>query len=144
MIDEDTLQSSQEIFDMEMLKAQHTWVGKTKKAYAFFHGVLAGFSLMHLIILLGVNSDAFLSVYAPLCMIVPFLFIVLANLGVILAFSLFLLYKGEVDERSKIKDENLGLYQSRKLKAGGIAAVLFICWGLITYTPAYTNQFYFL
>lgn len=127
-----------------MLKAQHTWIGKTKKAYAFFHGLLAGFSLLHLIIILSVDSNAFLSVYAPMCMVVPFIFIVLANLGLILSFSLFLLYRGECQERSKIKDTNLGLYQSRKLKAGTITFVLFICWVMITYTPAYTNQFYFM
>lgn len=99
------LQSSKEIFDYEMLKAQHSWIGKTRKAYQFFHGVLAGMSLFHLIMVLSPASKTiFLNVYAPVCIIVPFIFIVISNLGLILSLSLMLLYKSERDERDKIKD----------------------------------------
>lgn len=102
-------------------------------------------SLFHLIMVLSPSTETvFLNVYAPVCMIVPFIFIVISNLGLILSFSLYLLYRAECEDRAAMKDENLGIYQARKLKALTITITLFICWVILTYSPAFTNQIYFL
>ena len=68
-------------------------------------------SLLHIVMITSPSDDdVFLSVYAPVSLIVPFMFIFVVNLGVILSISLTLLYKSQVDERNKVKDVALPIY----------------------------------
>jgi len=77
-------------------------------------------------------------------MIVPFMFIFVSNLGVILSISLSLLYRSQVQERARMKDSQLPIYQGKFMKSATISAILIICWGLLMYSPRLTNEFYFL
>jgi len=40
-----------------MLIAQHNWIGKTRKAYQFFHGLLAGMGLLHMVMVTSPTTN---------------------------------------------------------------------------------------
>lgn len=59
------LKSNRENFDKEMKDIQKLWVNRVNKLFNLFLGILAGMSVMHLIVLLNQSDQAsFISLYA--------------------------------------------------------------------------------
>jgi len=70
------------------------WVNRTNKLFQLFLGLLAGMSLMHLMVIL-VKSDpeVFLDVYSKICNTITLVFMIFASFGLILSIALTMIYK---------------------------------------------------
>ena len=71
-------------------------------------GCLSGMSIIHTIIVLVPLQIKFVDYYRPLARIINLLFLVLANISLILCFAMVLIYKQKAEEKKRALDASSG------------------------------------
>jgi hypothetical protein len=71
-----------------------------------FLGLLAGMSLMHLVVIMNGSPDKleFLNVYAPISKDITIVFMVFTSFALIFGLCLTMIYKNKSDEKMRIMD----------------------------------------
>jgi hypothetical protein len=77
-----------------MKEIQKVWVNRTNKLFNMFLGLLAGMSLMHLIVILSQGEkSSFLQLYQRVSTFINTVFMIFTSFCLILGLSLTLIYR---------------------------------------------------
>jgi cellulose synthase/poly-beta-1,6-N-acetylglucosamine synthase-like glycosyltransferase len=138
------LQSSREFLEREMREIQKVWVNRTNKLFYMFLGLLAGMSLMHLIVLLSQNNKTlFLQLYQLISITVNAVFMIFTSLCFILGLALTLIYKQKSDEKMRNLDEFRLEFRQHYIVSSIITSFVALCLIIIYILPMYTNKFFY-
>ena len=103
-------------------------------------GCLSGMSIIHTIIVLVPLQIKFVDYYRPLARIINLLFLVLANISLILCFAMVLIYKQKAEEKKRALDASSGKLKQLHTVSSVILAFLFVAWAILFYLPNYTTM----
>lgn len=79
--------------DSEIFEAQQKLVNRINGFYMNILGCLAGMSVMHLILIFGIfDAEKFLDIYCPFAKNINLVFLIFANVSVILCLAITLIY----------------------------------------------------
>ena len=138
------LQSSREFLEREMREIQKVWVNRTNKLFYMFLGLLAGMSLMHLIVLLSQsNKTLFLQLYQLISITVNAVFMIFTSFCLVLGLALTLIYKQKSDEKMRNLDEFRLEFRQHYIVSTIITSFVAVCLVIIYILPMYTNKFYY-
>lgn len=127
----------------EIFRVQHFWINRINSFYMHVLGVLSGMSVLHLIVLLGVSDEKLLDIYSPFAKNINLVFLVFANIALILCFAMTLIYKQRLDEKLRAMDEIADKFK-HYYRISAVATFLQFCsWCLLFYLPNYTNQLHY-
>lgn len=127
-----------------MRDIQKVWVNRTNKLFYMFLGLLAGMSLMHLIVLLSQNNKTlFLQLYQLISITVNAVFMIFTSFCLILGLALTLIYKQKSDEKMRNLDEFRLEFRQHYIVSSIITAFVAVCLVIIYILPMYTNKFYY-
>ena len=89
-----------------MKEIQKVWVNRVNKLFNMFLGLLAGISILNLIVILS-QSDrtAFLQLFSKISTIINIVFMIFTSFCLVLGLSLTLIYKQKSDEKMRNMDE---------------------------------------
>lgn len=138
------LQSSRENFEIEMKEAQRLWVSRINKLFNLFLGLLAGMSLMHLIIILSQPDKlSFLQLYSKACHIIAVIFIALSSFALVLGVTLSLMYKQKTDEKMTNMNVFAMEFRQHYIMCLVSSILLAICTAISYVLPHFTNKFFY-
>lgn len=130
--------------ERELLKNQVLWIGRINALFAGSLGTLSGMSMLHIFILLSITDVAgFLEFYAKFARVINLIFLVLANLALILGITMSMVYKQKSQEKMRILDNDRHSHRSQYTVAVVISVILFVCWALLFAMPFYTIQIHY-
>jgi hypothetical protein len=130
--------------DSEILEAQKYWVNLINGFYMNILGCLAGMSVMHLILIFGIFDTAkFLEIYCRFAKNVNLVFLIFANIAVILCLAITLIYQQRVADMRKVLSDKVASFQRTYTISSIITLFLFLSWAVLFYLPNYTNQMFY-
>ena len=134
--------SSTELSDLEMISQQKLWLNRLMNSKNFFAGMLAGSFLCEIIILISISTvDSMLNNPVASCFnwitgIQQFI----ANVLIIITFTLGLIFSKKADDFSKNKND-MRLEFSHLAQICYVASFLtFVSWIFLHLLPYYTNK----
>lgn len=100
--------------------------------------------MLHIIILISISDVAnFIEFYAKFARNVNIIFLVLANLALILGLAMSFVYKQKTVEKMRMLDNERHSYRSQYNVAIVISVILFFCWVILFGLPYYTIQIHY-
>lgn len=80
--------------ELDLLKAQQTWINRINSLFTCSLGLLAGMSVLHIILISYITDQSrFIDLYAPFAMIFNLFLLILANFSMVLGVAIALIYK---------------------------------------------------
>ena len=80
--------------ERELLRLQILWIGRVNALFAGCLGTLSGMSMLHIIILISITETVkFTEFYAKFARNVNIIFLILANLALILGLTMSFVYR---------------------------------------------------
>ncbi len=136
--------SNRETYEREMKEVQRLWINRIHKLFHLFLGLLAGMSLIHLIVINNTASkEQFLSVYANICRDVNIVFMVFTTFALLLGICLAMIYKNKSDEKMRNMDPFRIEFRQQYMLSLIISLVIAIAQCLLYILPHFTNKFYY-
>ena len=130
--------------DSEIFEAQQQWVNRLNGFYMNILGCLAGMSVMHLIVIFGIFDTAkFLDIYCRFAKNINLVFLIFANVAVILCLAITLIYQQRLSDMRKLLSDHADKFQRAYTISSLITMLLFVSWALLFYLPNYSNQMYY-
>ena len=109
-----------------------------------FLGVLAGMSVMHLIVLLNQqNKASFLELYSKISTVINIIFMIFASFAEILGLTLTFIYKEKSDEKMRNMDIFRLEFRQHYIVSLVITIIIGICLILIYIMPRFSNMMYY-
>ena len=143
--DGDGIISTQELNDYEMKLQQGIWVNRINKAYNMILGLLGGMSVMHIIFISAQSKDdEFYKTYSLNGNLVCIIMQVLANLALVLGFSLSFIYRNISQEKMRNLDADRLQFNHHYVLGLVTQSLVFVSWVLLHLIPKYTNMFFYL
>jgi hypothetical protein len=139
------VQSNRENYEREMKEIQRVWVNRIHKLFYMFLGLLAGMSLMHLVVIMNGSEDklSFLNVYAPISRDINIVFMIFTSFSLILGFCLSLIYKNKSDEKMRNMDPFRMEFRQHYVLSMVITVLISFSLGLLYIIPHFVNKFYY-
>ena len=98
-------------------------------------------SMLHVIVLYSISDNLeFIDFYAKFARPVNVIFLVLANLGLILGFALSLIYRQKSKVKTSWLDNERHEFRKKYIWSAVISSIIFFCWILLMTLPYYTIQ----
>ena len=95
--------------------------------------------MLHIIILISITEVAeFISFYAKFARNVNIIFIILANIALILGMAISMVNKQQSSMKMRMLDNERHSYRSKYTIAIVISVILSICWVILFVLPYYT------
>lgn len=127
----------------EIFEAQQFWCNRINGFYMNLLGMLAGMSVLHLIVILGVQPDKLLPIYSPYARNINLVFLVFANIALVLCFAMTLIYGQRMDEMQRSMDDHWVKFR-RFYRVSAVTTFLqFVSWALLFYLPNFTSQLHY-
>lgn len=128
-----------------MKAVQRLWINRLNGLFYLFLGLLAGMSLIHLVVLFSAADTklSFLTVYAPISKGLNIVFMIFASFAVILGFALSMIYKHKSDEKLRIMDPFRLDFRRHYILSLLISCIIAFSLGLLYILPHFTNKFYY-
>ena len=110
-----------------------------------FLGLLAGMSLMHLVVIMNGSSDklVFLNMYSPISRDITIVFMIFTSFALILGFCLALIYKNKSDEKMRTMDPYRMEFRQHYTLSMLISVLIIFSLGLLYIIPHYVNKFFY-
>ena len=100
--------------------------------------------MLHVIILISITDVAkFLEFYAKFARNVNIIFLVLANLALVLGLAMSLVYRQKTREKMRVLDNERHSHRSQYTIAVVISVILLFCWIILFILPYFTLQVHF-
>jgi hypothetical protein len=91
--------------ELDLLKAQQTWINRINSLFTCSLGLLAGMSVLHIILISYINDQSrFVDLYSPFSMIFNLFLLILANFSMVLGVAIALIYKQKSEEKLRNLD----------------------------------------
>jgi len=130
--------------DSEIFEAQKYWVNLINGFYLNILGCLAGMSVMHLILIFGIFDTAkFLEIYCRFAKNINLVFLIFANVAVILCLAITLIYQQRVADMRIVLNDKIDSFQRAYTISSIITLFLFVSWAVLFYLPNYTNMMFY-
>lgn len=130
--------------ERELLRIQILWIGRINALFAGCLGTLSGMSMLHIIILISItDSVKFIDFYAKFARNVNIIFLILANLALILGLTMSMVYRQKSKEKMHQLDNERHSYRSQYTVAIVISLILFVGWVILFALPYYTIQLHY-
>lgn len=139
------VQSNREFYEREMKEVQKIWVNRIHKIFHLFLGLLAGMSLMHLLVIMTPQIDkiSFLRLYSSISIAINIVFMIFTSFAFILGLSLTLIYKHKSDEKMRNMDPFRMEFRQHYIVSLLISMIIAVCLGLLYILPNFTNKFFY-
>jgi uncharacterized membrane protein YcgQ (UPF0703/DUF1980 family) len=120
-------------------------VNRIHKLFYMFLGLLAGMSLMHLVVIMNGSSDklVFLNMYSPISRDITIVFMIFTSFALILGFCLALIYKNKSDEKMRTMDPYRMEFRQHYTLSMLISVLIIFSLGLLYIIPHYVNKFFY-
>ena len=107
-------------------------------------GLLGGMSVFHLIVVLGVlDKTTFLKFYPLYARRVNAIFLIFANIGVVLCYAITLIYQQKLSDMKKNMDTNTPKFKHYYTVSSITLCLMFIPWANLFYLSNYTNAMHY-
>ena len=110
-----------------------------------FLGLLAGMSLMHLVVIMNGSSEklVFLNMYSPISKDITTVFMIFTSFALILGFCLAIIYKNKSDEKMRTMDPYRMEFRQHYTLSMLISVLIMFSLGLLYIIPHYVNKFFY-
>lgn len=145
VLDKKVVPSNREFYEREMLEVQKLWVNRIHKLFYMFLGLLAGMSLMHLLVVMSPMGDklSFLQLYSKVAVSINTVFMIFTSFALILGFAMALIYKQKSDEKMRNMDPYRLEFRQHYVVSSLITILIAFCMGLLYILPHFTNKLYY-
>jgi hypothetical protein len=137
--------SNREFYEREMKEVQKLWVNRIHKLFQLFLGLLAGMSLMHLLILNSAMADklSFLQLYSKVTLSINIVFMIFTTFALVFGLSMSLIYKQKSDEKMRNMDPYRLEFRQHYVVSLLISILIAFCLVLLYILPHFTNKLYY-
>ena len=120
-------------------------MNRIHKLFYMFLGLLAGMSLMHLVVIMNGSPDklVFLNMYSPISRDITIVFMIFTSFALILGFCLALIYKNKSDEKMRTMDPYRMEFRQHYTLSMLISVLIIFSLGLLYIIPHYVNKFFY-
>jgi len=120
-------------------------VNRIHKFFYMFLGLLAGMSLMHLVVIMNGSPDklVFLNMYSPISRDITIVFMIFTSFALILGFCLALIYKNKSDEKMRTMDPYRMEFRQHYTLSMLISVLIMFSLGLLYIIPHFVNKFFY-
>lgn len=95
--------------------------------------------MLHIIVLISISDvTKFLNFYAIFARNVNIIFLILANLALILGLAMSMIYRQNAQEKMRMLDNERHSYRSQYTVAIVISVILLVCWAMLFVLPYWT------
>lgn len=110
-----------------------------------FLGLLAGMSLMHLVVIMNGSPDKgeFLNVYSPISKDINIVFMIFTSFALIFGICLTMIYKNKSDEKMRVMDPFRMEFRQHYILSMLISIIIAVSLGLLYIIPHFVNKFYY-
>ena len=101
--------------------------------------------MLHIITVVSISDkDDFMRSYARFARNINIIFLVLANLGLVLGIALSLIYKQKSTEKMRMLDNLRHTHRSQYTVAVVISMIMTVCWFILLLLPYYTIKIHYM
>ena len=133
--------------EREMVANQLYWTSFLQSLFQSLLGVLAGSSILHSTIILGLQGwgdpTMFLALYTQFSVQINIMFLLIGNIVFVLGVTMALIYQAKYDEKQRSLDEDRDQYVSKRNVATLLSIVCGISFLILLFLPKYTNTLYY-
>jgi len=128
-----------------MKEIQRIWINRIHKLFYMFLGLLAGMSLMHLVVIMNANPNklSFLQVYAPISRDINIVFMIFTSFALIFGFALSMIYKNKSDEKMRNMDPFRMEFRQHYILSSITTVLITFSLGLLYIVPHFNNKFFY-
>ena len=131
--------------EKELLRNQVLWQGRVNALFSGCLGTLSGMSMLHIITVLSISDKLdFMRSYARFARNINIIFLVLANLGLVLGIALSLIYKQKSQEKMRTLDNSRAEHRAQYTVAVVISVIMTVCWVILLILPMYTIKIHYM
>lgn len=128
-----------------LIEAQMRWINRVNAWFNLFLGILAGMSVIHLVLLLSFgDKQTFLKVYGPLALTLNVIFLVFGNLVVIFGLTIAQIYKQKSEEKIRMRDQSRSEMRRHYTMSLALYLVCMINWALLFVLPHFVIQVHYM
>lgn len=144
--DKKIVQSNRELYERELKLVQRLWVNRLHKLFYLFLGLLAGMSLMHLMVVMAPmeTTEKFMNLYSYVSQSINIIFMIFTSFALILGLAMTLIYKNKSDEKMRNMDPFRLEFRQHYVVSALITVLIAFCLGLLYILPHFTNKLYYL
>lgn len=129
--------------EQSLIRAQLAWINRINQMFNFLLGILAGASVMHVLIL-TLSADLFYQLYARNAKKINLLFLILGTFALILGVSISLIYKQKSDEKLRSRQVDRAIIKRHYTMSIVLSVICFINWVILFGMPYFTIHYHYL
>ena len=121
------------------------WINQINGYFNLFLGILAGMSVIHLLVLFSVGDQKeFLAFYGKVALNLNVIFLVFANFVVILGLTLSQIYKQKSEEKIRMRDQSRTEIRRHYTMSLALFLVTMISWAILWILPHFVTQIHYM